>query len=211
MIKRNTWILLVVLVLIVASYLVWKDRQAGSEAAETPTPAAEETSFLLTDQDGLLTSVRIEDDQANVLLLERDSVGLWNILLPTPGPADLALASAAETQLMSMSIITTLETLTEAGIIGLTTPAYTIQVGFDSGASHTIEVGEKTPTESGYYVRFDGGEVLIVSLSAIDPLVQMLSAPPYPPTATPAPATETPTPAPATETPETTADATATP
>src|SRR5512136_94392 len=143
MIKRNTWILLVVLVILVAGYLIWKHRPAGTEATETPTPTtAEETSFLFSNQDGTPTSIRVDDEGGNSVQLERDSVGVWTLVLPRRGPADLALASAAETQVMSMAIVTALEASPEGSVIGLASPAYVITVTFDSGARHTIEVGE---------------------------------------------------------------------
>ena len=54
-----------------------------------------------------------------------------------------------------------------------------------------------TPTSSGYYVRFDGGKIYVIEQSGIDALLNLLTAPPFPATATPvatAETTSTPTP-----------------
>jgi hypothetical protein len=85
-----------------------------------------------------------------------------------------------------MRIVTTLETSPDVTAIGLDAPAYTINLVFQSGAKHTIEVGNTTPTSSGYYVRYDQKTVLVISQDGIDPLIALLKNPPYVPTATPA-------------------------
>ncbi len=58
---------------------------------------------------------------------------------------------------------------------------------FVSGVSHKIEVGNLTPTSSGYYVRFDGGKIYVIEQSGIDALLNLLTTPPFPATATPSP------------------------
>ena len=58
-------------------------------------------------------------------------------------------------------------------------------LGFVSGSTHKIEVGNLTPTSSGYYVRFDGGKIYVIAQSGIDALLNLLTSPPFPATATP--------------------------
>jgi hypothetical protein len=63
-------------------------------------------------------------------------------------------------------------------------------LGFTSGMERTIEIGVLTPTERGYYARGEDGKIVVVSKSGIDPLLGLLTAPPYAlPTETPAPTT----------------------
>jgi hypothetical protein len=69
-------------------------------------------------------------------------------------------------------------------------PAYTIELTFASGLKHVIQVGTLTPTNSGYYVRNDAGNLYVVSQSGIDALLNLLIAPPFPATATPLPTIE---------------------
>ena len=60
-----------------------------------------------------------------------------------------------------------------------------MELGFVNGTSHKIEVGNVTPTSSGYYVRFDGGKIYVIEKSGIDSVLNLLTAPPFPATATP--------------------------
>ena len=86
-------------------------------------------------------------------------------------------------------------------IVGLEDPEYVLTVKFTGGGERTVEVGVITPTESGYYVRDTAGKVVIVSRSAIDALLELLTNPPYLETLTPSPASpETGTPVGATAT-----------
>jgi len=89
---------------------------------------------------------------------------------------------------------------------GLDTPAFVIALEFQNGKKHTLEVGDATPTNSGFYVRLDNGKIVVTDLSGISSLLQLGYFPPYlntpaptalPPTLTPVPAaTETFTPVP---------------
>jgi hypothetical protein len=73
--------------------------------------------------------------------------------------------------------------------VGLDDPEYKMILKFTSGVERNIDVGVITPTGSGYYVRVDGGETIIVSNSAIDSLIGLLGNPPYALTETPLPPT----------------------
>ena len=71
---------------------------------------------------------------------------------------------------------------------GLADPEYTMMFQFTGGVERNIQIGVLTPTERGYYARAEDGEVLIVSVSAVDSLLRLLTDPPYAPTAAPPPA-----------------------
>ena len=58
----------------------------------------------------------------------------------------------------------------------------------DGLLKRTVDVGVITPTESGYYVR-ESDKIVIVSRSAIDALLGLLTNPPYLETPSPAPVT----------------------
>ncbi len=182
MVKRPTWILLAVLALAVGAYFLVKNQPSKANAL-TATPTA--NSFLITQADGVLQSLRISDNKGNNFQMQRDLSKAWVITAPTSGAADQGLAGAAETQVGALRIVTILETPPTPSAIGLATPADTMELGFVSGASHKIEVGSMTPTSSGYYVRFDGGKIYVIEQSGIDALVNLLTAPPFPATATP--------------------------
>ncbi len=183
MIKRSTWILLACLVLVLGVYLVLKYRPASS--ATTATPTATASSLLLDVSKDKIQSIRVTGKQNQTTLVERGADGLWKVTLPAAGTADQASAEALETQVGALNIVTRLQTAPELSAMGLDAPAETIRLAFVSGAVHTLQVGNLTPTGSGYYVRYDDSTICVISQYDLDPLIHILQNPPYPATATP--------------------------
>jgi hypothetical protein len=196
MIKRSTWIWLVLLAAAIAAYFILKNRPAKSAEA---TPTSAPSAYLITSADGTLQSLRIVDAKGNSVRMQRDPNKVWVLTEPGTGEADQGLAGAAESQVSALRIAGVLTAPADLNTFSLRTPSYTIELVFDSGVKHTIEVGGETPTGSGYYVRFDSSKFYVVSQSGLDALANLLKVPPFPPTATPA-ATDTET---ATPTPDT--------
>lgn len=192
MVKRPTWILLATLAVVVVTYFVIK-RHPINTPQTSPTVTA--TTFLVTQADGVLQSLHIFDEKGNSVRMQRDLKKTWVITAPSSGVADQGLAGAAETQVGALRIVTILETPPNPSAIGLANPLYTMELGFVSSANHKIEIGNMTPTGSGYYVRYDGGRIYVIEQSGIDALLKLLEAPPFPATATPVatvPSTNTP-------------------
>jgi hypothetical protein len=132
----------------------------------------------------------------------RNEKNIWAVELPTKAEANQGSAEAAATQASALQIISPIDG--KPSVFGLDNPAYTITIGFANGKKHVLEVGDSTPTKSGYYVRVDNNKMLIADLSGIDALLQLASSPPYL-------NTPVPTSLPATETPVSPAEATVTP
>jgi hypothetical protein len=103
--------------------------------------------------------------------------------------ADQAAAEAAASQVTTMRILDNVPDL-DPSIVGLEDPEYVLTVTFAAGGQRTVDIGVITPTENGYYVRGAADGILIVSKSAIDALLQLLTHPPY--LETPIPALTTP-------------------
>ena len=188
MVKRSTWILLVILALAVGAYFLIENHASKVKAL---TPTATGGSFLITQAEGVLQSLHIVDNKGNNFQMQRDLSKSWVITAPTSGAADQGLAGAAETQVGSLSIVAKLNPLPDLNAVGLAVPADIIDLVFVNGTSHRIEVGNLTPTSSGYYVRFDGKEIFVIEQSGIDSLLNLLKSPPFPATATPVPTPET--------------------
>jgi hypothetical protein len=201
MVKRPTWILLAVLALVVGVYYILQNHPLKKVE---PTPTTTGDDLLISQADGALQSLRIYDKKGNNFQMQRDLSKSWVITAPQSGVADQGLAGAAETQVGALRIVTALETSPEPSVVGLDNPNSTLELRFTNGKSHKIEVGNVSPTGSGYYVRYDGGKVYVISQSGIDALLNLLTAPPYPATPTPSmtpesintPTPEIPTPTP---------------
>ena len=177
MIKRSTWILLVILALVVGAYFVIKAKISGASTESIPTALGD--NFLLTQADGRLLSIRISDKHGKVVQMQRDTSGTWIVTLPTTGAADQSLAEAAETQVDALRIVTTLNNQLNLVEAGLVSPAFSIELIFSNALKHTIQVGPMTPTNSGYYIRFDSQNVYVVSQAGIDALLNLLTSPPF--------------------------------
>jgi hypothetical protein len=185
MIKRPTWILLIILVLVVTAYFIEKGRISDTPSSATPSTTG--SNFLITPADGTLQSIRISDGQNQTFQMQRDTNGIWVVTQPITGTADQSMAAAAETQVDALRIVTTLDNSLNLSDAGLSTPANTIELTFANSLKHMVQVGTLTPTGSGYYVRFDSGNLFVVSQAGIDALLNLLISPPFPATETPAP------------------------
>ena len=188
MIKRPTWTLLAILALVIVAYFFIKIHPSASLAELTPTALG--TNFLITQADGTLQSLRIYDKQTHIFQMQRDISGTWIIILPRSETADQSLAGAAETQIGALRIVTALDNQLNLVDAGLDFPAYIIELTFISDIKHVIRVGTLTPSNSGYYVRYDTGNLYVVSQSGIDALLNLLNSPPFTSTETTVPTIE---------------------
>ncbi len=202
MVKKQTWILLA-LFLALAGYAIYQKYNPRPETPDpdvTPSATFAPVEYLFPAEEGVVTSLSIEDHEGQVIGVERREDG-WVIIQPFDAEASQATVEEAASQITALTILNRLELdLAEAG---LEDPAYTISVGFDSGRSFTVQVGDPTPTNSGYYARKEDGSILVISKYGMDALLNLLLYPPYEqtPTPSPMPATETPTPEVVPETP----------
>jgi hypothetical protein len=188
--KRSNWVLLLLLAVAIGAYFLIDYRKNKTAAEATATVV--ETSYLVQETDAVLQSIRIYDQDYHIVELRRGQDGLWTVNLPTPGTADQSLAGAAETQIGALQVVTELGTVSGLSDFGLAFPVYTIKLGYANGVEHKIELGNLTPTSSGYYVQLDDGQVYVVSQYSLDAVLNLIDNPPYPPTPTPEPATVTP-------------------
>ncbi len=191
MIRRSTWFLLVLLAALVGLTFYLNNRKAR-QALQTPTPAS---SPLFDVEEGQISRLRIEDASGQAVEIVRDENSKWQVKAPREAEADQGKAEAAVTQVGTLQAMS--EVQLGPQIVGLDKPSYTITLALKDGTTHKLTIGAVTPIQSGYYVQLDGGRIQIVAKYNIDPLLEWLKEPPYPPTATP---TVTPTPS-ASETP----------
>ena len=204
--RTGTWIALVGFIAIIAT-AIYLNRQAEEKAAATETPAAEEA--FIFPEDSVVTSIEVKPAEGDVVKVERNEEKTWVLSQPEEAEADQGAAEAAASQVNALGIVTAIEGEKDPSIFGLDLPVYTITITFENGETGILEVGDTTPTETGYYVRMNKEKVYVVSMSGIDALTSLTIFPPYLNTPTPVP-TKTSTPLP-TETPASATEATPTP
>lgn len=194
MIRRNTWILLVLLVALISFAFYLKNRKTQQAAAATPTALSgglASASPLFGASLGAPTDINIKDSTGKVVDVTRNVSGTWVLKAPTETQASQASAEAAATQVTSLKVLSSVQLGFD--VVGLDKPTYTMAFKFSGGSSHTLTVGSLDPLQDGYYASLDGGSVKIVDKQGVDALVQLLTEPPYASTPVP-PATLTPIP-----------------
>jgi hypothetical protein len=194
MIRRSTVVYIVILLAVIATYFYFRNReqQPVDDPSVTPEATAAEDRYLFSAEEGVATSIRIIAKTGETVAVARDAANAWMLTMPVEAKADAAAAEAAASQVGSLRVLDSISDI-DLDLVGTSIPDYMLNIMFDSGMERTIKVGVVTPTESGYYVQdASGGDVLIVSKSSLDPLLGLLTMPPYleTPTASPIP-TET--------------------
>ncbi len=206
MIRRSTVVYILILVVLVGAYFYIKNRsQSKADLALTLTPEAtsETVNYLFTAEDGVPSSIKIQSKTGEAVELTHDASGAWALVQPIAAKADQGSAEAAATQVETMRILNKVTNL-DPGVAGLKTPEYVLTVKFPK-VERTVNIGVVTPSENGYFVQdASGGDIQIVSKSAVDALITLLTTPPYLETLTPSP-TVTGTPPTSTPTPNETA------
>jgi len=193
---RPTYILLIIFLVIVGWFFWNKNNATNNPGSALPTQAVVPTlEYLFPADKGIVTSILIENNAGKAVALERVGAA-WEFTMPLLGASDSSAVEAAATQLTALPVQTRLPNLTPADV-GLTSPHFTLTVGFSDGSFVIALVGDETPTGGAYYVRKEDGSIVVISASGIDALTGMIDNPPLPLTATPI---ASPTPAPATET-----------
>jgi hypothetical protein len=193
-----TWIMLILFALLIGGFFFLQNQKETAEAAATP---ASETILVFDAAAGIPTSIEVKPADGDAVKVVRNAENVWVMELPIKTEADPSSAEAAAAQVSSLRVVSEVEGDPE--IFGLNNPTHVITVEFSGGEKHTLEVGDASPTNSGYYVRLDKDRIMVVGLSGIDALLNLAAFPPYlntptptalPPTETPAGPTQTPTP-----------------
>ena len=198
--RRSTIVFLLLFVIAAGAYYFLNNRkQAEPVDVQITSEPTSEVSFLFDAADGVPTSIHIESKTGEVVEVARNAENAWAVILPVEASADQGLAEAAASQVTTMSVQEKIPNV-DLEVVGLATPEYVLTIKFTNGKERKAEVGVITPSEGGYYVRNEAGEILIVSRDSLDALLGMLTNPPFAATPTPSPiATETPLPSPTPE------------
>jgi hypothetical protein len=186
MVRRSTWIVLGIFVLLVGFAVVfqrYQTKQAENAATATPTVPP---VYLLHLGDAQINDIKIADNTGSYINLYLDQASSqWAIEGVPTDQADSSKIETLSTQLLSLQVQEVLTETISLASIGLDTPSYTITLTTASNSQSVTYIGMQTAIGSGYYVRENDGPVMIVSKSAIDQFINVLQEPPLLPTATP--------------------------
>lgn len=184
MIRTSTVVYLVLLLVLVGAYLYLRDRGESAADIELTLEPETEIAYLFSADENTPSKIRVESEMGETVELARNAENAWALTEPTDAAANQGAAEAIATQATTMRILDTVPDL-DPEVVGLDSPVYELTVGFTDGSEETVGIGIVTPTESGYYIRNQGGQIVIVSRSAVDALIGLLENPPYLETPTP--------------------------
>jgi len=185
--RRSTIIYLVLFAIVLGAGYYFNNRAETTELEATPELTSEPIEYLFTSTDGLPVRIKVESKAGEAVEVARNAENAWVLILPEEAAADQGSVEAATAQVTTMRILEHIPGLAPEAV-GLDNPEYKITFLFTSGVERIVEIGVLTPTESGYYIPGEDGEVLIISRGAVDLLTGLLIEPPYAPNETPAPA-----------------------
>ncbi len=197
MIRRSTWITLIVfLVLAAAGYgaITYKNQRAKTHPTPSPTP-----NDVITFTENDIVGVEIDGKGRKVILQRKDTKSPWQVVQPAPEGKerpDQQRISTAVFNITTLSAINSVPAGIDLNALGLLKPTYILKLRLANGKTWQAEIGKETPIGSGYYARANG-QLLVVEKYAVDSIASLLNKPPLAtptptPTATP---TYTPTPA----------------
>jgi len=191
MIRRSTWVLLVILALLVGfTFLFQRNQAKKAEITVTATPTVQR-AVLFDVESSQVIGIDITDSSGSLLKLYKDLVtATWAIRDVPMEQADALQIEANVEQLLASQIIETLTQPPPLDSIGLAKPVYSITVTTSDGSEVVAYGGALTPVGNGYYARVNSGPVVVVGKTGMDSAIEMLSNPPLLPTPTQATPTQ---------------------
>jgi hypothetical protein len=184
MVRRSTWIILAVFLVLLGSLLVFQKIKESETLDDQANPLADlgplqpvETVFEVPSGEWIL-GLEIWDRDENKLEIIRENDDQEWKLISLEGEADQELINKVILQLESLSVDRGLDAGIDLEIIGIKDPAYTIQLLISNGGYFTIYVGNVTITKSTYYAQLKGSSPILVSKYSLDTVLNLLKTPP---------------------------------
>jgi len=171
MIRRSTWILLGVFLLLLAG-TIYLSRTGNLSVLPEETPVPTKSPVFSLDT-GQITALKIEKPGSQVVQIDQSADASWMVTLPPGSPVSTEQVDTAVGTVNTWTVQNELSVPPPMDAMGLATPAYVITFTSDTGQTRFVNVGNLTPTSSGYYIQVDGGPPVVVSKTSIDPFIQL--------------------------------------
>ena len=175
MIRRSTWIILVIFILLLLTVLFWQRGQQNQQEQITPTPA---TSYLFDLAGKSITGIAISDPQGKTVSAIKSSDGTWTLEEPAGEPADSERIDSIVGITSGLQVISTLFKVGDMETLGLNPASYQIDINLNDGTRLHAFVGGLTPTQSGYNVFIEGQPLKIVERYSLEEVLSILTNPP---------------------------------
>ena len=187
MLRRSTVVILVIAIILVVAFVFWQQTRGNRESTAEATPTlGVQLNFDFSSSE--VVEMIVQDRDLNTLTLERED-GEWKLVRPASDRTDSQAVENAITQLLALRTVSTISSQTPLEDLGLTPPGYIILLRLADGSKVVLNVGDKTPTGSGYYVLSGGANraIYVIGQFNIDTVLDMIQNPPILPEETPSP------------------------
>jgi hypothetical protein len=149
-------LLVAALALAILGGLVFWSTKTKKDDADTSADSPK----ILTVAEADLKKVELKRP-SETLVLERNAKGTWAITAPKPYAADAEAVNGFTTALGSVTADKVVEPkVTDRAPYGFTTPTLVIVATTKNGKTHTLNIGDDTPTNVGTFAMLDGDQRL---------------------------------------------------
>jgi hypothetical protein len=174
MIRRSTWVLLIIFLLALAGLLFLSRRPQGLKVIQDATPTAAPITFLdYTSED--VARLTIQPKGLPAFTLERSPQTLWQHLAVDPRPLDPAKVEELVATIPTLQAQSQLDAAPPDSATGLQSSPILITLEFKDGHKTTVRFGNLTPTSSGYYAQVDSGPVVVLNKTSFDNLSPLMA------------------------------------
>src|SRR5512138_206699 len=125
MIRRSTVVYIVILLIVAGAYFYLKFRKEPVADVLATPEVTEQANYLLTAEEGIPTSIRIQSKTGETVQVARDANSAWKVSQPIVAQADQGAAEAAATQVSTMRVLDKVQNV-DPKVVGLETPEYTL-------------------------------------------------------------------------------------
>ncbi|MDD5369747.1 MAG: DUF4340 domain-containing protein [Anaerolineaceae bacterium] len=172
MIRKNTWIMLgLLLILAVTAFILPRVKGSASRATVTITPSER----LLSGEKANFIKIRLSGVFSKPVTLQKNNQGVWTVIDPQGLKYDSNQLNSAVDGLTSSAVLNQLPTQPSKEDMGLLDPTFIIEGTQNNGTLTVINVGKLSPTGSGYYVQQDSNQAILVSSSPIKNFVELFA------------------------------------
>jgi hypothetical protein len=177
MVRRTTWIILVIFLGLLAFSFYWQSRNKNkdNQGEGTPSPVVQSLLDIKSDE---ISTLRIEDKRGGVVELMHVEGNGWILIVPKSEATDSNAVDKIVNQFVSLHEISTIDPAPPGDATGLKNPQYQIDLRIKNGRQMIVNVGVQTATGSGYYVKVDDGFVKVVDKIGLEAVTNLIYQPP---------------------------------
>lgn len=171
MIKRSTWILLAVFFIALATAIYYSRSPLAQEKEE---PAATPQPRLLEGwSNDRVYAIEFTYGERQTYRLKIGADNRWQAV-GSSEPIGQGKVEELLTSLLSLQVLASLDSPNSLIATGFDQGLYRVTITDAGGIQSTIQIGQATPTNSGYYILLDDHPPVIVNKYAVDTLLVIL-------------------------------------